>query len=280
MENYEKTGYLKNDFRIFHLKDARKMDIAYHYHDFDKIVLFLSGDVTYSIEGRRYELRPYDVILVNAGEIHRPVIHSDMPYERIIIYVSSGFMREYRDENYDLSRCFQEAREKHGNVLRIDNLEKSSLFAVCRELERSFSSQEYANGLYQKVLFLEFMIWLNRALINNHANYLENEVSNEKIAAIVDYINAHLKDEITVDGLAAHFFVSRSYLMHLFKSETGYSIGSYISEKRLLLAKTQIQNGMSVTEACYACGFKDYSTFSRGFKKKFQTTPKHSGKII
>lgn len=52
MENYEKTGYLKNDFRIFHLKDARKMDIAYHYHDFDKIVLFLSGDVTYSI-GRR-----------------------------------------------------------------------------------------------------------------------------------------------------------------------------------------------------------------------------------
>lgn len=35
------------------------------------------------------------------------------------------------------------------------------------------------------------MIWLNRALINNHANYLENEVSNEKIAAIVDYINAH-----------------------------------------------------------------------------------------
>ena len=150
-----------------------------------------------------------------------------MPYERIIIYVSSGFMREYRDENYDLSRCFQEAREKHGNVLRIDNLEKSSLFAVCRELERSFSSQEYANGLYQKVLFLEFMIWLNRALINNHANYLENEVSNEKIAAIVDYINAHLKDEITVDGLAEHFFVSRSYLMHLFKSETGYSIGSY-----------------------------------------------------
>ena len=112
MENYEKTGYLKNDFRIFHLKDARKMDIAYHYHDFDKIVLFLSGDVTYSIEGRRYELRPYDVILVNAGEIHRPMIHSDMPYERIIIYVSSGFMREYRDENYDFEPVFSGSEGK------------------------------------------------------------------------------------------------------------------------------------------------------------------------
>ena len=168
MENYEKTGYLQNDFRIFHLNDMKKMEFSYHYHDFDKIVLFLSGDVTYSIEGRKYELKPYDIILVNAGEIHRPVIHSCHPYERIIIYVSSGFMQEYKDESYDLSRC---------------------LFAVCRELERSFSGKEYANELYQKVLFLEFMIWLNRALINNHVNYLENEVSNEKITAIIDYIN-------------------------------------------------------------------------------------------
>ena len=259
MENYEKTGYLQNDFRIFHLNDMKKMEFSYHYHDFDKIVLFLSGDVTYSIEGRKYELNPY---------------------ERIIIYVSSGFMQEYKDESYDLSRCFREAKAKHGNVLRIDNMEKSSLFAVCRELERSFSGKEYANELYQKVLFLEFMIWLNRALINNHVNYLENEVSNEKITAIIDYINSHMHEEVTVDDLADHFFISRSYLMHLFKAETGYSIGSYISEKRLLAAKTQIQNGKSVTEACYACGFRDYSTFSRAFKKKFGTTPKHSDNII
>lgn len=280
MENYEKTGYLQNDFRIFHLNDMKKMEFSYHYHDFDKIVLFLSGDVTYSIEGRKYELKPYDIILVNAGEIHRPVIHSCHPYERIIIYVSSGFMQEYKDESYDLSRCFREAKAKHGNVLRIDNMEKSSLFAVCRELERSFSGKEYANELYQKVLFLEFMIWLNRALINNHVNYLENEVSNEKITAIIDYINSHMHEEVTVDDLADLFFISRSYLMHLFKAETGYSIGSYISEKRLLAAKTQIQNGKSVTEACYACGFRDYSTFSRAFKKKFGTTPKHSDNII
>ena len=300
MENnaYEKTGYLQNDFRIFHLCDTKQMEFSYHYHDFDKIVLFLSGDVTYSIEGRKYELKPYDIILVNAGEIHRPVIHSCLPYERIIIYISSGFMQDYKDKSNDLTRCFREAKATHGseafqgsedfhgkkvfhgNVLRIENMEKSRLFSVCRELERSFSGNEYANELYQKVLFLEFMIWLNRALINNHVNYLENEVSNEKIAAIVDYINSHLREEVTVDDLAERFFISRSYLMHLFKAETGYSIGSYISEKRLLSAKTQIQNGMSVTEACYACGFRDYSTFSRAFKKKFGTTPKHSGNII
>lgn len=49
------------------------------------------------------------------------------------------------------------------------------------------------------------MIWLNRALINNHVNYLENEVSNEKITAIIDYINSHIHEEVTVDDLADHF---------------------------------------------------------------------------
>ena len=63
MENYEKTGYLQNDFRIFHLNDMKKMEFSYHYHDFDKIVLFLSGDVTYSIEGRKYELKPMILFL-------------------------------------------------------------------------------------------------------------------------------------------------------------------------------------------------------------------------
>lgn len=279
MENYEKKGYLDNDFRIFHLRDTKKMDVSYHYHDFDKIMLFLSGDASYSVEGRKYELKPYDIVLVGAGEIHRPIVHSGVPYERIIIYISSGFMEKYREDGCDLSRCIRDAGKNHNHVLRIKNLEKSSLYTVGRRLAASFQKEEYARELYQKVLFLEFMILLNRAILEHSIDFPENAVSNEKVAGIVDYINAHLGEEVSVDFLAEHFFLSRSYLMHLFKAETGYSIGSYINEKRLLAAKAMIRDGESVTDACYACGFKDYSTFSRAFKKRFHTTPKNSGKL-
>ena len=165
-------------------------------------------------------------------------------------------------------------------MLRVENLEKSSLFSVIRRLEQSFQEQDYGRELYQKVLFLEFMILLNRALLHNRVNYLENQVSNQKIASIIDHINDHLSEEITVDGLAEQFFLSRSHLMHLFKAETGYSVGSYINEKRLLLSKSLIQNGMSATEACYESGFRDYSTFCRAFRKKYQTTPRNAGKLL
>ena len=49
-ENYEKRGYLLEDFRLFHLKDDRGTKVDYHYHEFCKIVLLLSGSGSYTVE--------------------------------------------------------------------------------------------------------------------------------------------------------------------------------------------------------------------------------------
>jgi AraC-like DNA-binding protein len=155
-------------------------------------------------------------------------------------------------------------------------MEKSKLFQVCQELEHSFADHAFAKALYQKILFLEFMIQLNRTAILNNINYLDSAKDNTKLIQIIDYINEHLSEEISIDTLSAQFFLSRYYLMHFFKEETGYTIGNYITEKRLLLAKDLVQKGSSITQACYQSGFKNYSTFSRAFKKVFNTLPKNA----
>ena len=55
-ENMEKTGYLREEFRLFHIKDQTEREYHYHYHDFHKIIVFLSGRVIYHIEGKAYHL--------------------------------------------------------------------------------------------------------------------------------------------------------------------------------------------------------------------------------
>lgn len=276
MNNFEKLGYLEDDFKMFHINDRQKKDFAFHYHDFNKIIILISGNLNYTIEGKNYALKPYDIVLVNAGEIHRPNILDNSDYERIIIYVSTQFLSAYSEREYDLNYCFQRAKEEHSNVLRIASIEKSKLYQVCLELEHSFKDQAFAKELYQKILFLEFMIQLNRTAILNHINYLDSLNSNSKLLQIMEYINLHLTEEITVDALSEHFYLSRYYLMHYFKEETGYTIGNYITEKRLMLAKDLVQKGSSLTQACYQSGFKNYSTFSRAFKKVFKTLPKNA----
>ena len=273
MAEYEKKGYLNQDFRIFHLVDESQREFSYHYHDFYKLVIFIRGDVTYCIEGKSYELAPYDMVLVNAGEVHRPIVHSLRPYERIIIYISPQFLQSYRQADYDLGLCFEKVRKEQSNVLRMPSMKNSKLYQVCRELESSFKDTDYASGLYQNILFLEFMIQLNRAAVHDALDFTETAAANDKILNILSYINEHLTEDVSIDLLAEHFFISKYYLMHSFKEETGYTIGNYLSAKRLRYAKELISGGMPVTQACFECGFKNYSTFSRASKKNFKVPP-------
>lgn len=276
MNDFDKLGYLNDDFRIFHNMDEQKKVFNFHYHDFNKIMIFLRGNINYSIEGKNYLLKPYDIVLVNAGEIHKPTILDDSTYERIIIYVSPQFIDSYKEADYDLNYCFKRAKTEHSNVLRIHSMDKSKLYQVCLELEHSLHNNDFANELYQKILFLEFMIQLNRTAISNRINYQDSDMANAKLLQILDYINEHLAEDITIDKLSAEFYLNRYYLMHFFKEGTGYTIGNYITEKRLLYAKSLVQKGSSLTEACFESGFKNYSTFSRAFKKAFNTMPKNA----
>ena len=130
-----------------------------------------------------------------------------------------------------------------------------------------------ANDLYRQILFLEFMIHLNRAAIQNHLEFLNTELYNPKITDLIQYINTHLTEALDIDMLAGKVYLSKYYMMRLFKEETGCTIGSYINSKRLLLARDLLSQGAPITETCFRCGFKEYSTFSRAYKKEFAETP-------
>lgn len=274
MDAYNKRGYLNSDFKMFHLTDQISTEFEFHYHEFHKITIFISGNVQYFIEGKTYSLEPYDIVLVNRNDIHRVQVDPSVPYERIIVYISPGFMEAYRTDHYDLSYCFEKAKKEHSNVLRIHALEKSSLFKVTNRLERSFSDTEYAGDLYRQILFLEFMIHLNRAALKNKAEFLDASLYNPKIVNLIQYINQHLTDSLTMDDLSARVYLSKYYMMRLFKAETGYTIGNYITYRRLLLARSLILKGVPITQACLSSGFQDYSTFSRAYKAEFQEPPR------
>ena len=128
MGGYNKRGYLNSDFKIFHLTDQISTEFEFHYHEFHKITIFISGNVQYFVEGKTYPLEPYDIVLVNRNDIHRVQVDPSLPYERIIVYISPGFIDAYRTDDYDLSYCFEKAKKEH---------EKLRKMGVCRESWRT-----------------------------------------------------------------------------------------------------------------------------------------------
>lgn len=277
VREYEKTGYLLKHYRLFHLRDTRSREFEYHYHDFDKFIYFISGKADYMIEGKKYSLEPHDIILVNRNEIHKPMVDFSIPYERIIIYIEHDFIEGFRQHDYDLTACFGRTQEEKAHRVRFPAVDTRQLYETLCRMEKNDKDRGYAAELYGEILFLEFMIQLNRACIDNKYAYHPTAKYNKKIIDIIQFINENLAKELSIDKLAEQFYMSKYHMMRQFKEETGYSIHQYISEKRLLAAKTMILKGTPATTAALECGFRDYSTFARAFKKKMGCLPSEAG---
>ena len=179
MSDYEKKGYLVSDFRVFRLKDAALKPIPFHYHDFHKIIMFLDGAVDYVIEGKTYHLAPRDIVFVAAGEIHRPVFTDDnKEYERIVIYVAPDFLRRWQQQNaehVDLAQCFTYARDNSSVMHQPPGTSHDLLFHMDK-LEKTARGKGFANELFTEIMFIEFMILLNRSLHEHELSGLNNHI--------------------------------------------------------------------------------------------------------
>ena len=264
----EKKGYLNEEFRLFHIKDQTGQEFSYHYHDFHKVVIFLSGKVTYHIEGKAYHLKPWDILLVSRHAIHKSEIDASVPYERFILWIKNDI------PNKQLLQCFQKASDRSYNLVRLNSSLQEKLKDVLFELEASARSEAFGKDILTQALFQEFMVYLNRIFLEKQYIFDKKSYSyDSQIANILKYINHHLGEDLSVDALASRHYISKYHLMRKFKEETGYTTHNYIVSKRLLLARTQIAEGTPVLKAAQLSGFSDYTTFSRAYKKQFGSAP-------
>lgn len=273
--NYRKKGYLHEDFRLFHLRDVGVEEMEYHYHEFDKIVIFLSGQAGYIIEGRSYFLEPWDVLLVSHHLIHKPVIDPSSPYERVVIYLDPGFVRFSSTQGEDLTSCFQLARERQFALMRLQGKELEQLRRLLTSLEQALGERAFAADLLSRTCFLQLLIHLNRAMVQDRTDRNQSASQYDpKIAQALSYINDHLGDDLSVDTLAQQVFTSKYHFMRRFKELTGCSVHQYVTQKRLLSAADLLRGGASAQAVCARCGFQDYSTFQRAFRRQFGATPR------
>ena len=264
----EKTGYLNEQFRLFHLKDQTRKEFSYHYHDFHKVVIFISGKAAYHIEGKAYQLKPWDILLVNRHAIHRPEIDSSVPYERFILWIQNDIPWQ------ELLKCFQKANDRSYNLVRLNSALQEKMKDILFELENSAKSDEYGREILTQSLFLQFMVYLNRIFLEKQYIFDKKSYTfDSQIANILQYINHNLKEDLSVETLAAKYYISKYHLMRKFKEETGYTLHNYIVNKRLLMARTLISEGMPVLKAAQESGFAEYSTFSRAYRRQFKTSP-------
>ena len=266
---YEVRGYLKEPFRLFHLADGRGEYIEYHYHTFHKIIILLAGKAGYAVEGERYELAPGDFVLVGSGSIHRPVVETGDYYERMILYIAPDYLRALTVGDCDPSECFRQAQETFQYVYRDEG--GSRVRPLFQALAETVRQGGYGAALLAQAQFTELMVEVNRVVRGGHR--VGAAGGDSKVVSLLQYLNLHLADPLTIDELAARFYISKYHMMRRFRAETGYTVHAYLTGKRLALAREQIAAGTPILQAASACGFGDYSTFCRAYRRQFGQPP-------
>ena len=99
--------------------------------------------------------------------------------------------------------------------------------------------------------------------------------ADEKIAAILQYLACHLTEPVSIDDLAAKFYISKYHMMRRFRAQTGYTIHAYLDRQAADAgAREDRKPAFLMMEAACKSGFGDYSAFSRAYRKQFGQSPR------
>ena len=110
----------------------------------------------------------------------------------------------------------------------------------------------------------------------------EQKHSNSVFQNIVDYVDYHYREsDISLGRLANVFSYTEKYLSSLFKKNMQIGFISYLNNLRIQYACELIQkSNMNMSEISTACGYSDYSYFSKVFKKITGHSPTDGLKYI
>ena len=91
----------------------------------------------------------------------------------------------------------------------------------------------------------------------------------------VKHIKKNFAQKIALSEMAKQYSVSQEHLSRIFKKETGFGFNEFITLVRLQRAEAMLknENGKTISEIAYACGFNDSNYFSDKFKKAYGTAP-------
>ena len=253
------TNEFKNSrFTYYSIEDPQKKDFSRHMHYEYEILLFIEGDVSYVIENKRYELHPYDLLLIPSSCYHFADILSPARYSRYVIdFVPDTSERDIAD------KAFSGAR-----LLHLDG--GSHIVHAFMSLAKLSERGPYCE-LAAKSVLTEILL---HVLFEKEELPISDEAGDDtSVSGVIEYINTHLCTIKSTDELAARFFISPSSLSHKFKSAMGISLMRYIKIKRLLLSKELITQGKKPTEVYSLCGFSNYTTFFRAYREYFGVSP-------
>ncbi|MCI6595552.1 MAG: AraC family transcriptional regulator [Firmicutes bacterium] len=251
-----------------------------HCHDGYEVLMMKRGNVDMQIEDRMITLQPGDIVLIPPYVFHFARQQSTDTYCRVVLNMKEALIRSLiaSNESYrHITDVFYQTPDYH---IHVNGSTLRQLIDLACALEATSGSKADAYGatILSKSLLSIILVILNRqAAASSVAPILPQTQAPSMpkvVTDVIHYVDQNLAGDLSVSGIAESVHLNSVYLTRRFRQYSGLSLQQYIIEKRLAEAKRMLRNGQSPTEVCYACGFNNYSNFSRTFTNHVKISPR------
>lgn len=239
--------------------------VRYHWHDEYEFLLSEGDGVRCTVSGVQIELKTGCALLIQAGDLH--AISSAGPQEITEIVVHPSFWTDGED-----SDLFWGKLRFQSHFSAEDPVDSQIIERLCA-IKALYRARTFGYEFQLKSLFCEIfatMLRHGRYCIETQNDAKETEASKNLFA----YVHQHYAEDLSLDRLTQVSHYSKSYVIKLFKKNTGQTPVEYINRYRLDRAKTMLKEAQhSVLDIALMCGFQNVGYFIRVFKARFGMTP-------
>lgn len=231
-----------------------------NWHKNLEILYCTKGEGAMLCAGKTYPLKSGDVFVVNSENTHMVSTLSTIEYHCLIV-----------DYNFLMASCIDVSRMEFCARINDDTLTECFMNIARVLFDVETMDTDFKINIRIKVL--EFMRYLtaNYVYTTDRSTIANPRSSHCKNA--IKYISKNFMRDITIDEIASHCMVNKSYLSRVFKKETGETMVDFTNMLRCNEARRLLSQGVSIKEASASCGFNNLSYFSKIYKKNIGYLP-------
>ena len=250
------------------------MGVTNHWHEEAELTLITSGKCIYKIDLVEYEVEEGDILFVPPLFLHSITLGNNkkVSSETYVFHLKflGGNSTDICSTRYLAPIMNQEFSMPY--VIKPNYPVYVSLRKIFNQINTTYDESIIGYELALKSLFLQTIFLLLQ--YSKKVAVPETEKVSDKIKNVLDYIELHYSETITVSQLAKLCYFSDYHFMRFFKKHMNMTCVEYINNLRLEKAVELFEKGnSSIMEVSLSVGFHNLSYFHRAFKKKYRMKP-------